>query len=102
MRCWTGWPTQSAPPNSEKPRRMMNSGSNTRLGEFELIAELFAPLATAPGALHLKDDAAIATPPTGHDLVLTADALIESVHFFANDPPELIAKKALRVNLSDL
>ena len=81
---------------------MRNSGSKARLGEFELIAQLFAPLATAPGALHLTDDAAIATLPSGHDLVLTADALIEGVHFFANDPPELIAKKALRVNLSDL
>lgn len=80
---------------------MTNSGSE-RPGEFALIAELFAPLATAPGALRLADDAAIATPPPGQDLVITADALVEGVHFFANDPPALIAKKALRVNLSDL
>jgi len=79
----------------------MNCGSD-RPGEFELIAELFAPLATASGAFGLRDDAAIATPPAGHDLVVTADALVEGVHFFTTDPPELIARKALRVNLSDL
>ena len=38
----------------------------------------------------------------GHDLVVTTDAISESVDFFAFDPPEMIAQKALRVNLSDL
>ena len=32
----------------------------------------------------------------------TVDALVEGVHFLADDPPATIAKKALRVNLSDL
>lgn len=73
-----------------------------RPSEFSLIAELFAPLATAPGALGLKDDAAQITPPEGCDLVVTADALVESVHFLSSDPPDTIARKALRVNLSDL
>src|SRR2546423_8121982 len=82
---------------------MTNSGSDRkRPGEFALIAELFAPLATAPGAFSLTDDAAIATPPPGHDLVITTDALVEGVHFFSSDPPELVGQKALRVNLSDL
>jgi thiamine-monophosphate kinase len=72
------------------------------VSEFELIAELFAPLATAPGAFGLTDDAAVIEAPEGHELVLTTDALVEGVHFFATDPPDLIAKKALRANLSDL
>jgi thiamine-monophosphate kinase len=70
--------------------------------EFSLIAELFAPLAAAPGAFGLKDDAAAIPPRPGHDLVVTTDTVIAGVDFFATDPPELIAGKALRVNLSDL
>lgn len=73
------------------------------LGEFDLIAKYFAPLAAgAPGALALTDDAALLSPPPGCDLVLAADALIEGVHFLPDDPADLVARKLLRVNLSDL
>ena len=71
-------------------------------GEDDLIARHFKPLARAPGALALTDDAALFTLPAGCDLVLTKDALVAGVHFFADDPPDLVARKALRVNLSDL
>lgn len=71
------------------------------LGEFDLIARLFAPLA-GEGAFDLLDDAATLAPTPGHDLVLTKDALVEGVHFFAEDAPESIAAKLIRVNLSDL
>jgi thiamine-monophosphate kinase len=70
-------------------------------GEDYLIARYFRPLATAPGALGLIDDAAVLAA-SGDDLVLTTDAIVESVHFLPNDPPDAIARKALRVNLSDL
>jgi thiamine-monophosphate kinase len=72
-----------------------------RLREDDLIARYFAPLA-GPAGLGLRDDAALVRPPAGRDLVLTSDALVAGVHFFADDPPAAIARKALRVNLSDL
>lgn len=75
----------------------------TGLGEFDLIARYLAPLsAAAAGAFNLTDDAAIIPVPPGDDLVVTTDAMIEGVHFLAKDGPERIARKLLRVNLSDL
>ncbi len=70
--------------------------------EDRLIARYFRPLATAPGAFGLVDDAAAIAPPPGCDLVLTTDGVISGVHFFSDDPPATIARKALRMNLSDL
>jgi len=70
--------------------------------EQRLIARYFRPLATAPGAFGLEDDAAIVTPPPDCDLVLTTDGVIAGVHFFPDDPPQAIGRKALRMNLSDL
>ncbi len=72
-------------------------------GEFDLIRRYFAPLAAGePGALGLGDDAAVIKPADGHSFVVTADTIAEGVHFLPDDPPDQIAKKALRVNLSDL
>lgn len=73
-----------------------------RPGEDDLIATFFRPLATDPGALSLVDDCAELTPPPGHDLVLKTDAVASGIHFFPEDPWNEVAKKALRVNLSDL
>ena len=70
-------------------------------GEDSLIARYFRPLATDPGAFDLVDDTAI-LKALGGDIVVTTDAIVEGVHFFADDPPDTIARKALRVNLSDL
>jgi thiamine-monophosphate kinase len=70
--------------------------------EDRLIAELFAPLATHPGALALTDDAAFLKPEPGSEIVLKTDAIIGGVHFFEDDAGADIARKALRVNLSDL
>jgi thiamine-monophosphate kinase len=78
------------------------SASDDTSAEERLIARYFRPLATAPGAFGLEDDAAIVTPPPGCDLVLTTDGVIAGVHFFPDDPPENIGRKALRMNLSDL
>ena len=70
--------------------------------EDRLIARYFKPLAKHPGAFGLGDDAALIEPPAGCDLVLTTDGVIGGVHFFPDDPPDTVAKKALRANLSDL
>ena len=70
--------------------------------EERLIARYFRPLATVPGALRLADDAAVIAPPPGSDIVVTTDGVIAGVHFFPDDPPGSIARKALRMNLSDL
>jgi thiamine-monophosphate kinase len=72
------------------------------MDEFDIIARHFAPLATAPGAFGLKDDAAAITARPGFDLIVTTDQIAEGTDFFKHDPPATIAKKALRVNLSDL
>jgi thiamine-monophosphate kinase len=72
-----------------------------RPSEDELIQTFFAPLA-GPGGLGLRDDAAVLTPPVGQDLVLTTDIVIAGIHFLPDDPAALVARKALRVNLSDL
>lgn len=75
---------------------------STESAEDRLIARYFRPLATAPGAFGLLDDAAALTLPPGCDLVLTTDGVIAGVHFFPDDPPELVSRKVLRMNLSDL
>ncbi len=75
--------------------------ADTLPAEFAFIARHFRPLA-GPGALDLQDDAALIAPPPGRELVLTVDAMVGGVHFLADDSPDLIGRKLLRVNLSDL
>ena len=75
--------------------------SGEPIDEFERIRRFFAPLA-GPGGLDLLDDAALVDCRAGRRLVVTADAIVEGVHYLPVDPPELVARKLLRVNLSDL
>lgn len=67
--------------------------------EFDIIAAHFAPLARDPGAFGLKDD--VAQLPKG-EYVVTKDMMIEGVHFLASDRMDVVARKLMRVNLSDL
>lgn len=74
-----------------------------RPNEFDLIAQLFAPLAAnADGALGLADDAALITTTAGHELVVTTDCMVAGVHFRNEDRAATAAHRTLRANLSDL
>ncbi|MGC2320422.1 MAG: thiamine-phosphate kinase [Bradyrhizobium sp.] len=79
----------------------MTDRQDSPSGEDALIARYFRPIATDPGAFGLGDDAAI-LKAQGEDIVVTTDAIVEGVHFLSEDPPDTVARKALRVNLSDL
>lgn len=77
--------------------------SAPKLDEFGEIARLFRPLTRgAPGAFDLLDDAAVVPQRPGFDLVITKDAIVEGVHFPEGEAPDLVARKLVRVNLSDL
>src|SRR3984885_12610911 len=91
----------SVPANSRGPVAEMTVPGAPASGEDSLIARYFMPLATDPGAFGLSDDAAV-LKALGQDIIVTTDAIVEGVHFLSDDPPQTIAKKALRVNLSDL
>jgi thiamine-monophosphate kinase len=80
---------------------MASPVSTKPVGEFERIRRFFAPLA-GPGGLGLLDDAAVVDCSAGRRLVVTADAIVAGVHYLPDDPPDLVARKLLRVNLSDL
>ncbi len=77
------------------------AAASEALGEDSLISRYFKPLATDPGAFGLIDDAATFNAD-GDDVVVNTDAIVAGVHFLPDDPPDTIARKALRVNLSDL
>lgn len=79
------------------------SGLPDRLDEFGEIERLFRPLTRgAPGAFDLMDDAAVIPQRPGFDLVVTKDAIVEGVHFPSGEAPDLVARKLVRVNVSDL
>ena len=80
----------------------MGASDDNMSAEDRLIADFFKPIATHPGALALTDDAAFLTPAPGTDVVLKTDAIIGGVHFFPEDDARDVARKAMRVNLSDL
>lgn len=71
------------------------------MGERDWIAKYFRPLALTPGADALTDDVALLTG-SGDGLIVTADALVEGVHFLASDPIESVARKLVRSNVSDI
>jgi thiamine-monophosphate kinase len=53
-------------------------------------------------ALGIGDDCALLKPPANEEIAITSDMLVEGRHFLASADPELLGRKALAVNLSDL
>ena len=76
------------------------------IGESALIDRIARRAGRAPGkdwALGIGDDAAILRPRAGSELVLSADAQVENVHFrFGRETPRSVGRRALIVSLSDL
>lgn len=71
------------------------------MAENEWIKRYFAPAARTTGAQGLQDDVAI-FPPTARARIITVDTLIERVHFLSDDPIDTVARKLVRVNVSDI
>lgn len=74
------------------------------LSEFALIQRFFTkqPIINRSTRLGIGDDCALLSIPDGYELAVTADTMVENVHFFAGADPELLGHKLLAVNLSDL
>ena len=74
------------------------------MSEFSLIEKYFKPL---QGKLQyvdvgIGDDCAVVSVPSGFELAMSMDTLVEGIHFFPDVNPEDLGYKALAVNLSDL
>jgi thiamine-monophosphate kinase len=85
------------------------SSHSRPLGEFDLIERFFKTgadsLCTSADSaitLGIGDDCALIKTPANEEIAITSDMLVEGRHFFAGADPELLARKALAVNLSDL
>jgi thiamine-monophosphate kinase len=79
------------------------------LGEFDLIERFFKTgtdslrtNADSAITLGIGDDCALIKPLADEEIAITSDMLVEGRHFFADADPELLGRKALAVNLSDL
>lgn len=88
-----------------RPKRKTGavSPNGNRRGEFDVIASVLAPLAEGDArALGLSDDAAILPQRDGIDTVVSTDTLVAGIHFLEHEDPDIIARRLLRVNLSDI
>ena len=71
------------------------------MNEFDLIKRYLAPISSMESQF-LSNDGAVFKPKINLDYVVSTDTIVEKIHFKGNESPDLIAKKALRTNLSDL
>jgi thiamine-monophosphate kinase len=70
--------------------------------EFAWIARLRPLTRNDPRALGLLDDASVLPARPGFDLVITKDAMVEGVHVLPGEAANIVARRLLRTNLSDL
>ncbi len=56
----------------------------------------------APYAEDLSNDTAQLQPRDNHRLLVSCDALVETIHFLREAPPDWVGQKAVRVNASDI
>ena len=70
--------------------------------ELDWIAALRPLTRGAPAALGLMDDVAVLPSRPGFDLVISEDAMVEGVHFLDGEAADIVARRLLRTNLSDL
>ena len=74
------------------------------VSEFSLIQRYFSSQAISNpvNRLGIGDDCALMSIPSGYELAVTTDTMVENVHFFAGTDPKALGHKLLAVNLSDL
>ena len=73
------------------------------MGEFDLIKRYFSRKSLQNGvSLSVGDDCAITSIPSGYQLAITTDTLVEGTHFLPSISPADLAYKSVAVNLSDL
>jgi thiamine-monophosphate kinase len=74
------------------------------LSEFALIQRFFSKqnVKNPSTRIGIGDDCALLSIPDGYELAVTADTMVENVHFFAGTDPGQLGHKLLAVNLSDL
>src|SRR5579871_4376638 len=100
----SSWPSRSSTgprPASSTPPWMRSRAMSGRPDELDWIAAL-RPLAASAPALGLLDDAAVLPSRPGFDLVISEDAMVEGVHFLPGEAADVVARRLLRTNLSDL
>jgi thiamine-monophosphate kinase len=74
----------------------------SHIGELRLIEKIQKQVSSSSSVLQgIGDDTAVVRP-SAQRLLLTTDMLVEGVHFRKTTAPELIGRKALAVNLSDI
>lgn len=72
------------------------------MAEFDWIERYLKPIARSAGAMGLENDVALLSDISNRPAIATMDTLVEGVHFLRDDPLDTVARKLVRVNVSDI